>query len=1224
MASGYINWYIVLFIFACLLARFSRLTKSNKELQESISELDVKSKLSSSEVMPLIHEKQRLQSEVDSLTSHNQWMEGEMKRQSDEYQELRKKTSSEAVQLRNTIDQLRKEKEAAEAREASLGTAEQTLQAKVNQLSRELMQKKQEAIDSDLRFEQEIASERRLVDLQKEQLDRLEKKHDDAVREMEAMQAKANEALQEARLERQHRLERESKQLKEALEEQAKKYESQLTDLTQQLGEAKRRRIEVEDKFLALPTSTTGSSATLAITDGTEHEDEPVSLTDLSMRLAQTRNELTAEQMRRRKAELRFERVHADIEAKAPILIRQRQEYEIAMRRQEEYQRRLDDAFEESTHFRGEARELRTELTRIHKKYQNAEQESQYLAKQVQSLLHSRSGESQGGDIPTSIEEIQSQNQRLLGEHRRLTNTIKELEEKLQSDTLRNKLDAAEKELSQMQEQRRQQESLVAGIVQQRDLYRALLAKHDSKLLGNEAEEVTAIELTKRQSDRAMALEEKNLELENELASARADLDQANRDKDNINERLARHETMVRDLTKTVDNLQMDLTTAKSDEARTKAECSYFTERASRLEESLRMVKEETEHIRRAKAELQRINNELQSSLTEAESQASRAESQRRQMEQKSRMAETQVATMKAAEKRALEDNNQLRNEIARQGQLLESISRIEASLSAKKEEEASKVKEQCESLTQQLANQASKHSVEVENLSSKIHDLEVRSKELESSREKAQKESLSAQKNVVTKEQEIQKLNTKCSTLASQLHAIRKKYGETDDSSDVDVTLQSKIKSLTTELEANKAELATQKEAADNFQRVAKTSENALADLTKTSQEYKKAHEEEVAKLNSKIEELQKEANSKQEVVAELSKDLMNQRGEQEKANEGLKSEVESLKNRIEGYEKDAESANARVAALKLDLENLREEESKAQNNYERELSQHAAARTDLRKARSEAEEERRNRVAAEENLNSLKKEVEELHSSFEEEKKSVEEALENAEKRLKDAQAQNEVLHSQLETLGELAEKQQESRVAAAADADGSEAPAEGKDAEINALNKTISELREVVRFLRSEKEMNQAQLDAAKRTAERERAAANIAKRSLDEARAELEIAGKAGTAAGDESNSKELAEKLQSAEDQLQLLRDSNHLLREENEKLHKSITALQNEVDASKKSSQPGEKRVRELEVEKASLEAEKASLTREIESWKGRVQSLVTKFNQVSVLILLL
>lgn len=290
------------------------------------------------------------------------------------------------------------------------------------------------------------------------------------------------------------------------------------------------------------------------------------------------------------------------------------------------------------------------------------------------------------------------------------------------------------------------------------------------------------------------------------------------------------------------------------------------------------------------------------------------------------------MGTIKAAEKRTVEENNQLRNELARQGGLLDSVRRIEASLAAKKAEEASTVKEECEKLTAQLTKQESKHATEIENLQAKLHELEGRAREVESSNDKAKKESLLAQKKVLSKQEEVQKLTTKCSTLATQLHALRKKYGETDDSADVDVTLQARIKSLSSELEAAQSELTTQKEAAENFQRIAKDSESALADITKSTQEFRKQREEETSKHNAAMAELKKECKAKHDMVTELTNDLMKVRGEQDQVVEDLKNKVESLKKEVESYEKDAESANARVASLTLDLETLRESETLAQ----------------------------------------------------------------------------------------------------------------------------------------------------------------------------------------------------------------------------------------------------------------------------------------------------
>ena len=125
---------------------------------------------------------------------------------------------------------------------------------------------------------------------------------------------------------------------------------------------------------------------------------------------------------------------------------------------------------------------------------------------------------------------------------------------------------------------------------------------------------------------------------------------------------------------------------------------------------------------------------------------------------------------------------------------------------------------------------------------------------------------------------------------------------------------------------------MATQKEAAENFERVARSSETALGDLTKTTQEFRKAKEEEIEKLTEKIAELKKESQAKHDMVAELTNDLMNVRGEQDQLVEDLKNRIESLKKEMESYLKDAESSSAEITKLNNEIKTLRERETQAQ----------------------------------------------------------------------------------------------------------------------------------------------------------------------------------------------------------------------------------------------------------------------------------------------------
>lgn len=272
-----------------------------------------------------------------------------------------------------------------------------------------------------------------------------------------------------------------------------------------------------------------------------------------------------------------------------------------------------------------------------------------------------------------------------------------------------------------------------------------------------------------------------------------------------------------------------------------------------------------------------------------------------------------------------------------------------------------------------------------------------------------------------------------------------------------------------------------------------------------------------------------------------------------------------------------------------------------------------HATARTELRAAREEAEAEIRLRKIAEEHVVSVKSELDGKVMQLEEHKVALEKNLTDSEKILTDTRAQNKVLHDQLENLGDRLEKMQAGKELENTD----ETPAEGSTD--NQLNmKTITDLREVVKYVRSENEMIQTQLDEARRAAERERAATAIAKRSLDEAREELRVLqeqSKGGTTA--EGGADAMNKKLVNAQEQVQLLKDSNSHLREEVARLEKKSLDLEQEVGALKKSAQPSEKRQQETEAENAALRAEKDSLLREANDWKGRVQSLVSKFNQV-------
>jgi chromosome segregation ATPase len=616
------------------------LNKSNQGYNEKLVEIETHAKLGDSEVVPLRYQVQRLTSEVDSISTHAQWLESELKAKNDQLASLRATHASDLAHLRNDLDAAVTEKESLNGQTINLRRQVEQVQHKMERLSKELRDSRQESSDTTLSMEQEMVASQRLVSLQKEQMERLQQRHDSMAGQMEALQKLAKEAEQEGTKELQYRERELEERTKKILVDQSQDYQRQLVELKEQVSEANRRCKQAEDGLLltSIPARGTPRRKPLAIKDKDEEgDDEPLNLTEIYGRLAEAQDDLHSETLRRKKGEIRVSRIEAEIEASAPLLIRQRQEYELAMERQEEYKNRFEGSLAESQAARAETRDLQVEMGRIQKRNRELDEDAAEMAKQVQTLLVSRSsslGSEESSGVPASVVEMQSTNQRLLREHRRLTAIVSEMEVKLNADTLGQKVESYETELVILREDRKRQHVMVESIVQQRDLYRTLLNKQDGNLLGSPSEETSALQIVKQQSKRTQELEEQKNQIESDLAKARAELSTVARDKEAGSERLARYESLNAELTGTVDRFQLQVSSSKADVARSEADAAFHREKSERLEETLQRSKDEVARVSASKSGLGRINADLQTAISKANAEARKFEGELQQVKQ--------------------------------------------------------------------------------------------------------------------------------------------------------------------------------------------------------------------------------------------------------------------------------------------------------------------------------------------------------------------------------------------------------------------------------------------------------------------------------------------------------------------------------------------------------------------------------------------------------------
>ena len=1186
--------------------------------------------------MPLQFQNQRLHSELDSIRSHSTWLEGELRSKSEELAHVRSTQMSESAQTRANVDMARSERDELSVEADQTRDLLERSQQKIESLSRQLYESRQEATDAKIGSEEELMASRRLVDLQKEQIYRLEQKHTSLAKRMEEMKQLATDAENEDAAMWKEREQQLIDVSRKSLQDQAEDYKQQVQSMQEQIDNANRRCKRAEDGLLLIegpPATSSGSTrvplalppSTNRAGSGASNDDgeEPIGLMALHQRVAEAEDALNAEIVRRKKAEIHVCRIEADIKATAPALVRQRKEYEMGVHKQKELQQRMDNALDEASEARTESRMLLSEVSKLNSKNKELTVDGKALAQQIQDMLIASSTGIDNPSAPRTVSQMQAANQRLLKDYADLKGQVNELEYQLQENDLHQEVEDYKQEVAKLVENQNRQEIMVDSIVQQRDLYRALVNKQDTDLImGGDDDERSALALVKRQSEQSKSLKEQHEKLSKEYLETKAKMDKMVNEQENASERLSRYETLNEELTKSIDTAKLEISKGAAAAARSEAEASFYKDKVQVLENTQQSNRKEINNVTESKNVLMNMNTKLEEKIMKVQAECSKRIDQFREANSKLRLSEAQTAAAKAAEKRITDESSQLRFELSKQGAVLDHVQRIESSLLSKNNSDIESYKLELDSLKEKLAESEKKTKNDSDDWKGQISDQNIQLKQAESSREKATKEALEAKKECLISLKNATDASKKISALESQLKIAKKKLGESTELHDTESDLQGKLESIAVELEGSKKAVDSWKARAETYEKMAKDNENAVSEMTKASNDTKISFEVDIKKLKEELEHVNSEMTKRKEIITELTNDLSAQRDEREKAVNEVKMQVSLSEAKAEEFKKKSEDVEFRYATLQNDTNVLRSDLAETQCNYERELTLHAAARTDLRTTREDQEKANRMRDNAMEEAATLRSEFNVQKSILEVEKLKREENENTFEKRIESSRAENTLLHSQLEKINDQIEK-----LTSRNNAETEEGEGEGDkaaedvsgDEETMKLRHTISELREIVRFVRAEKDAIQDQFDASRRSVERERMKVSTARRAAEEAQAELKVLSESSKAIedGTAGSGTSMSEKLKSTEEQSRLLGDSNAHLQDQVKALQGNLSNIRQELDVSKSALEPAVNSTKELESDKAALIAEKESLLREIEDWKGRLNSMVSKFNQV-------
>ena len=953
------------------------------------------------------------------------------------------------------------------------------------------------------------------------------------------------------------------------------------------------------------PPLTSAAAAVNIVEDG-------LSVAEVYDRLLSSEQALEAESAKSAGLELTMEKILREFEAKAPVIKRQQREHAESSANLERMAERVRSAEGEAGERGAESRRLEKEARIATVAKTVAEKENRDLAIQVQTLLSRQSSSSSSSSsspfaalppsttgagttgalvLVDSVVSLQTNNQTLLRSNHQLETELQQLRD---SDdhahdhaALSSRLDEALDELDGIREERAKQETMVAAIAQQRDMYRALLAQAD----GDAAPALTDGSKASSSSSPSRHAEVDStatIELKNKLEAKQLETDR-------LTETIVRLKEYEANVSVTLERVREELSSSTIQLAQHKADAAHYKSKTERL---TRLVDDGEKEAKRYSTQFSGLQSnllQLQGQLTDVQADLDGKLKNVSLLEGNLRTARLAKEVSDGAEQRARADLDQCRRDLLQQQGLSESMARIESGLANQASEKVTKVTLENDKLNGLLGEERKRASEDRLLTDRKVNSMADEIKGHQSAQAEHAGQVATLNGNLQTALSEVALLKDKVGTLGRQLMSSSGGTAATAAGVSQLVDL-STLATDASSMEVTKKALKTAQEHVSNYKKIADHADRQLKELTGINSKYKADMEGQVKALKGQLESSKKSLADKVAMADTLGGDLVKQRESAVAAEKRLGAETASVKREYFEYKSVMGRSEDKISEMTREIETHAGVAKSAQENYERELTLHAAARTAVREARDDLEGEKRLRVNFENEVGATKSEMAATKSVWDGERLKLAKAIADAEERLDVNRKQNALLHSQIKTLSGAAEKLGEGG--------GGGGGGEGD-----------SELRQLVAYMKSENEMVESKIQVLKHELDCERASCSVSKRSLDEARGELkrreEESGSASSASSEEH------QKLMDQVNQLNLLRESNAMLREEAEKVKSKLSKVSEQLSATSRAQEPLQLKIKQLEELNVSFSADKESLGKEATNWKNRVKALTSKYDAV-------
>ncbi|NWI47240.1 TPR protein, partial [Picathartes gymnocephalus] len=1196
-----------------------KLTEANTEKAKLQLKLD---ELQTSDVSMKYREK-RLEQEKELLQNQNTWLNAELKAKTDELLHTAREKGNEILELKCSLENKKEEVSRMEEQVSSLKQSNENLQKHVEELLNKLKEAKEQQASMEERFHNELNAHMKLSNLYKSAADDSEAKSNEltgAVEELHKLLKEAGEANKAAQ-EHLAEVEESKAVVEKELREKISKLEKELENANDLLSATKRKGAILSEEELAA-MSPTAAAVAKVVKPG-------MKLTELYNAYVESQDQLHMEKLENKRINKYLDEIVQEVEAKAPILKRQREEFERSQKAVASLSAKLEQAMKEIHRLQDSADQANKHASFFERESQRLEVRVKDLSQQICVLLMEleeargnhviRDEAVSSADISSSsevitqhlvsyrnIQELQQQNQRLLVALRELGEAREKEEQETTSSKiseLQSQLDEAVSELQQLRESRQHQLQLVESIIRQRDMFRILLTQTTGAIIplqGMLPEEICLTSTPKCPNlSQSMATPAPMSMSESvETVEAKAALKQLQEVFENYKKEKAENDKLLNEQN---EKLQEQVTDLRSQNAKISTQLEFASKRYEMLQDNVEgyrreitSLHERTQKLTATTQKQEQIINTMTQDLRGANEKLAVAEVRAENLKKEKDI-------LKMSDVRLTQQRDSLLVEQRGQNLLLTNLRTIQGILERSETETKQRLNNQIEKLEREISQLKKKLESEVEQRHSltknqEVHILDLkRQLETETNRHINTKELLkNAQKESAMLKQQ---LNSTEAQLTSQSSQRPPGKGQPSTNEDVDDLvsqlrqaeeqvndLRERLKTSSSNVEQYRAMVLSLEESLNKEKQVTEEVRTTVEARLKESSEYQ-------AQLEKKLMESEKEKQELQEEKRKAVENMEQQLSELKKSLSAVQSEVQEALQR-------ASTALNNEQQARRDCQEQAMMASEAQNKYERELMLHAADVEALQAIKEQVAKSTAVRQQLEEAAQKAQSELLESKASWEERERMIKDEASKLASRCEDLEKQNRLLHEQLESMSNKMVTSMKEAIPTAANVSLSE---EGKSQE---------QILEILRFIRREKEIAETRFEVAQVESLRYRQRVEHLERELQELQDSLNAEReKVQVTAKTIAQHEELMKKTET----MNILIETNKMLREEKERLEQELQQIQAKVRKLEADILPLQESNAELSEKSGMLQAEKKLLEEDVKRWKARTQHLLSQ-----------